>query len=320
MTRTIGGAPAPVNTVGLAHAGVCAYSVGMTDHDESGVYELAQWQAIERWRVAPPDWGTRAMRTPSRIASFAAEKIVPAGVLRAVLRGVDHAAGWSAVRRDVLKAAGVDGLDALHRAPLEQCDRLAQSVETRAMVLGASGGALFGLAGAPGIAADIPTLLALALRTIHRTAYCYGEDWRTPERRGLAIGVFALASANTLDEKQTAWSAWCESGDLFAEAWRDGVERVAERHLAKGAAQFSIKSMADRIGFNIARRSVFGLGLVPVIGAVVGGAVNAGYLQDIAAVAQRALQYRWIVANRPALLSAPARRSRRSSRAVTSAS
>src|SRR3546814_1921231 len=78
------------------------------------------------------------------------------------------------------------------------------------MALGVSGGALFGLAGAPGMAADIPTLLALALRTIHRTAYCYGEDWRAPERRGLAIGVFALASANTLEEKQAGWEARSE--------------------------------------------------------------------------------------------------------------
>ncbi|NGY04772.1 EcsC family protein [Solimonas terrae] len=304
MARTIGAAISAVNIVAcLVRGAVCAYSVGMTKHGKPLAYDLAQWQAIERWRQAQPDWGTRTMRTPSRIAAFAAQKIVPAGVLRGVLRGVDHAAGWTAVRQDVLKAAGVEQLDDLRRAPLEECDRLAQRVEVRAMALGIGGGALFGLAGAPGIAADIPTLLALALRTIHRTAYCYGEDWRAPERRGLAIGVFALASANTLEEKQTAWAAWCESGDLFAEAWRDGVERVAERHLAKGAAQFSIKSLADRIGFNIARRSVFGLGLVPVIGAVIGGAVNAGYLQDIAAVAQRALQYRCLSARYPALLA-----------------
>src|SRR3546814_7876420 len=56
------------------------------------------------------------LRTPTRIASFAAQKIVPTGVLRGVLRGVDHAAGWTAVRRDVLKAADVDELDELRTA------------------------------------------------------------------------------------------------------------------------------------------------------------------------------------------------------------
>jgi hypothetical protein len=264
-------------------------------------YEQAQWQAIEQWRQAPPDWGTRAMRMPTRVASFAAQKLVPAGALRTALRGVDRAAGWTALHRDVLKAAGVDDLAALRDLPLEECDRLAQRVELRAMALGVAGGAAFGFAGAVGIAADIPSLLALALRTIHRTAYCYGEDWRGPERKGLAIGVFALASANTLEEKQAAWDAWSRGGELFVEAWRDGVERVAERHLAKGAAQLSLKTVTDRIGLNLARRSLFGLGLMPVVGAVIGGAINAGYLQDIAAVAQRALQYRWLSARHPGL-------------------
>ncbi|NKF21965.1 EcsC family protein [Solimonas marina] len=264
-------------------------------------YEQSQLQAIEQWRDAPPDWGTRAMRTPTRIASFAAQKLVPARVLRATMRGVDRAAGWSAVHRDVLKAAGVADLAQLRERPLEDCDRLAQRIELRSMALGGTGGAVFGFAGALGIAADVPTLIALALRTIHRTAYCYGEDWRVPERKGLAIGVFALASANTLEEKQTAWQAWAEGGDLFVEAWRDGIERVAERHLAKGAAQLSLKSLADRIGVNLAKRSLFGLGLMPVIGAVIGSAINAGYMQDIAEISQRALQYRWLQARYPDL-------------------
>src|SRR3546814_2218993 len=87
------------------------------------------------------------LRTPTRIASFAAQKIVPTGVLRGVLRGVDHAAGWTAVRRDVLKAADVDELDELRTASLEKSDLLAQRVELRAMALGVSGGALFGQLG-----------------------------------------------------------------------------------------------------------------------------------------------------------------------------
>ncbi len=269
-------------------------------------YEMRQWRAIAQWRAAPMDWGTRSMRAPSRLAALAAQKLVPAWVLRATLTGVDHAAGWTAVRRDVLQAAGVETIAALRDVPLGICDGLAQRVQLRAMALGASGGALFGLGGALGVAADIPTLLGLALRTIHRTAYCYGEDWRTPDNKALTIGVFALASANTLEEKRLAWTAWTSANDLFAEAWRDGVERAAERHLAKGAAFFSIGSLANRIGFNLARRSMFGAGMLPLIGAVIGGAVNAGYIQDVAEVARRALQYRWLTAHYPALREAVA--------------
>lgn len=288
----------------------------MSGHRRPDEYELAQWQAIARWREAPPDWGTQAMRGPSRVAAFAAQKLVPPAALRAVLRGVDHAAGWSALHRDVLKAAGVAELADLRKARLEDCDRLAQRVERRAMVLAGSGGALFGVGGALGIVADIPTLLALALRTIHRTAYCYGEDWREPSRKGLSIGVFALASANTAEEKTQAWQALTEADDLFEAAWRDGVERVAERHLAKSAAQFSIKTLADRIGLNLARRSAFGVGLLPVIGAAIGAAVNAGYVHDVARVARHAMQYRWLSERHPELAAGPRPPARRRPRAA----
>ena len=262
-------------------------------------YELQRWRAIERWRVQPPDWGTQAMAGPSRIAALAAQRLVPESALRAALRGVDHAAGWSAARQDVLRAAGVDSLEALAQLSLEDCDRLARRVELRAMALGGTGGALFGIAGAPGMAADVPTLLTLALRTIHRTAFCYGEDWRDDQQRRLAIGVFALASANSTEEKRQAWSALHDADDFFDAAWRDGVERVAERQIAKEAAQFSMKTLAQRIGINLGRRKV--LGVLPLIGAAIGGAVNAGYVHDIASVARYALQHRWLLARHPGL-------------------
>mgnify|MGYP001592188953 CR=1 FL=1 len=271
----------------------------MSAHKKPDAYELAQWRAIERWRLKSPDWGTQVMAGPSRIAAFAAQKLVPESALRAALRGVDHAAGWSAARDDVLQAAGVDSLDARARLALEDCDRLARRVERRAMMLGGTSGAVFGIAGAPGMAADVPTLLGLALRTIHRTAFCYGEDWRQPEQRSLAIGVFALASANSREEKLQAWQALSDDLDTFDAAWRDGVERVAERQIAKEAAQFSIKSLAQRVGLNLGRRKV--LGVIPLIGAAIGGAVNAGYVHDIAAVAQHVLQHRWLLTRYPQL-------------------
>ncbi len=273
----------------------------MSKRRKPDAYEQAQWDTIERWRGASPDWGTQVLSGPSRVAAYAAQHLVPVAALRAVLHGLDHAAGWSAAQRDVLKAAGVDDLAALRTAPLDECDRLARRVEWRGMALGGSAGALFGFAGAPGMAADIPTLLGVALRTIHRTAYCYGEDWRAQERKGLAIGVFALASANSLEEKRDAWFALTHASDLLEAAWRDGIERVAERQIAKEAAQFSLKTLANRIGFNLGRRSASGLGLVPVIGAAIGGAVNAGYVHDIAKVARYVMQHRWLLARYPGL-------------------
>lgn len=279
------------------------YSDGMSRSKTHQAYELTQWRALHRWRAAKPDWGTRVMAPPSRIAAYAAQHLVPVAALRATLRGMDHAAAWSSAQRDVLRAAGVDQFSALQKLPLAECDRLARRVEWRAMALGGASGTVFGIAGAAGMVVDVPTLLGLALRTIHRSAFCYGEDWRADSGRSLAIGVFALASANSVDEKQAAWDALEIGGELFEAAWRDGVERVAERELAKEAAQFSLKTLAQRIGVNLGRRKAFGV--MPVLGAALGGAVNAGYLREVAQVARYVLQYRWLLTHRPDL-AAPA--------------
>jgi hypothetical protein len=260
-------------------------------------YAWARRAEIERWLAAPPDWGTRVMSGPGQIAAKAAQRLVPVDVLRASLRTLDRTAGRFSHPRDVLEWAGVERLAQIADFELQRCDELARRVERRAMMLGGGGGAVFGIGGAAGMVADVPTLLTLALRTIHRNAYCYGEDWQ--REGGLSIGVFALASANSFEEKQQAWEALRRGKELLDSAWRDGVERVAERELAKDAAQFSLKTLSGRIGLHMGARKT--AGVVPLIGAVIGGVVNAGYIRDIARVARYVLQDRWMRRRLPQL-------------------
>ena len=75
----------------------------MKKHHKLSDYEAARWHEIERWRAAPPDWGTQVLAGPSRIAALAAQKLVPESALRAAMRGVDQAAGWSSAQADVLR-------------------------------------------------------------------------------------------------------------------------------------------------------------------------------------------------------------------------
>ncbi|SFF22528.1 EcsC protein family protein [Fontimonas thermophila] len=258
--------------------------------DAPDAYARARRADIQRWLEAPPDWGTRLLAKPSHVAARLTQQLVPVGVLRASLQALDGVAGRIAGGRDILRWAGVDTLEALAQRSLREADALARRVERRAILLAGGSGAALGIGGAAGMVADIPTLLTLALRTIHRTAYCYGEDWGQPGAQGLSIGVFALASANSYEEKRAAWAALHEGRPLLDAAWRDGVERIAERELAKDAAQFSLNTLASRIGAHLGTRKSGGA--LPVIGAVVGGAVNAGYIHDIAQAAQYTLAAR----------------------------
>lgn len=262
-------------------------------------YEQKVLRDLRAWQAETPGWGTRLLAKPGGTVAKAVEVLVPTGALRAALAGADRLGRRLSDERSILQRAGVTSLAELRQQPLEACDALSRSVTRRALALGGATGALFGIAGAAGLVADVPTLLTLAMRTIHRIGYCYGEQLDPDHERQLAIGIFALVSANSADEKRTALGALRGGGALLDAAWRDGVERVAERELAKDATVLSLQTLARSMGINLGKRKV--AGTVPVLGAAVGGAVNAWYLSDVARTARHVFQERWLREKHPHL-------------------
>lgn len=258
----------------------------MTPYEHKALKELRAWQA------EPPGWGTRLLAKPGGKVADVVQVLVPTGALRAALAGADRLGRKLSDERSILQRAGVAGLAELRDGPLEACDKLARTVGRRAQALGGAAGAVFGIAGAAGLIADVPTLLTLALRTIHRIGFCYGEAPDPTHERRLGIAIFALVSANSADEKLAALHALHDGGALLDAAWRDGVERVAERELAKDATVYSLQNLARAIGLNLGQRKI--AGSVPVLGAAVGGAVNAWYLSDVAQTARYVFQERWL--------------------------
>ena len=251
----------------------------MSPLDEYEHHQLAQ---IRQWRAAAPGLATRTIGKASGPLATVAEKALPSMALRLTLDGV-HAAA--------VRLAGVDEVEALRKLPLETCDRLAEQVGRRATLMAGGSGAVFGIAGGFGLVADLPTLLTLTFRTIHRTGLCYGEDLGPPERRRLPVAVFALAAANNMEEKTEALRA-IDSLEQDAVAWEEGMSRAAQRELAKDGVVISInnlgKSLARNLGWRKAGESL------PVIGAFVGGSVNAWYLSDLAKAARYTFQLRWL--------------------------
>lgn len=236
------------------------------------------------------------------------QAMVPEEALRAALDGVNRVAERLADQGSLLKRAGVGDVSDLCLGDLETCDELMKGERRRAMALAGVGGAAFGVAGTAGMVADVPALIALALRTIHRVGLCYGEDMRSPAHRKLAVGIFALASANSAEEKRTAVAALAhfQTESLDQAAWRDGVERAAEREIAKEAAVFSLHNLARKLGINLGQRKA--AGVVPILGALIGGSVNAWYLHDIAQVSRYVFQERWMsrrYPNSPSLCGQP---------------
>lgn len=259
-------------------------------------YEQQQLKRLRKWQQQKPDWGTRLLSKPTGVAGKMVQTLVPVSAIQAALNGLNNVALKLSKEQSLLKAANVSSLAQLREQSLEACDRLALREQRRMMAAAGVGGAVFGVFGMAGLAADVPTLLTIVMRIIHRTGLCYGER----ADRALIIGIFALASANSADEKKTALAALeTELDGMDHAAARDGLERAAERELAKEAAVFSLQTLAQRIGVNLGKRKV--AGGIPVLGAAVGSVVNAWYVRDVAQTAQRVFQERWLRHHHPHL-------------------
>jgi hypothetical protein len=255
-------------------------------------YEQKVLKQLRAWQAEAPGWGTRLLAKPGSKVAEVVQVLVPTGALRAALEGADRLGRKLSDERSILQRAGVPDLEAVRELPLEQLDKLARGVTRRALALGGATGAVFGVAGAAGLVADVPTLLTLAMRTIHRVGLCYGERPAADDERRLALGIFALVSANSLAEKQLAAAALRAGSPMLDAAWRDGVERVTEREIAKEATVYSLQNLARAIGVNLGKRKI--AGSVPVLGIAVGAAVNAWYLSDVATAARHTFQERWL--------------------------
>jgi hypothetical protein len=266
-------------------------------------YERARLEEIRRWRAQAPGFATRSFGKLAEPAVAAVEKLVPSAVLEVALEAALAAGARLADRRSILRRAGVAELADLRAGPLAQCDRLAQQVGRRAALLCGGSGAVFGLVGTVGLIADVPTLLALSFRTIVRTGLCYGEELASESQR-LVVAVFALAAANSKQEKQQALGAIDAQAAPDQASWRSGLERVAERELAKDAAAVSL----SRLGAQLARKLGWRKAgeTLPGVGALVGGAVNAWYVHELARAARHSFALRWLQAKYPHQVLVPA--------------
>lgn len=183
----------------------------------------------------------------------------------------------------VAHAADLSNLADLAQLPLAASYALAQQLGRRSTVLAGAGGAVLGIAGAAGLVADAPALLVTALATIRRTGQAYGED----PSATLCAAIFALASVDTAEEKQAAWQLALQvsAGKGAKElALREGLERSAERELGKAAFSGMLQKLSGALIRRLGSRKA--AALLPVIGAVAGGLVNASFMRDLLEAAQ----------------------------------
>jgi len=248
--------------------------------------------AMKAWRDTPAKADVRGLPAVNVPALATLRKALPADSASRLLAASYTAALKLSQPASLLRQANATSLDELAHRPLQDAHALAQRVARQSGWLAGGTGAAFGIAGVVGMAADAPALLLLALRALIRIGYCYGET-ASP---ALVAALFALASADSEDEKRMAWQAALtaptQGFDLASEtalenaALRDGLERAAEREFAKQALSASLQKLARTLAQRLGVKKA--AGALPVLGALVSGAVNIRFMVLLTEAAQMA--------------------------------
>ncbi len=259
-------------------------------------YEASQVQAIQDWKNDEPRAMAKLLLVSLTPLTWLLNKIVPEAAVRGALDFSSAMAEWMTDTRDIVRDGCVEKLGDLKRKDLKLSDDLADEVHNWAIGIAVAEGAGTGVFGFSGVAVDIPTIITLALRTIHKVGVCYGFECKDELDQKFVLGVLAASSANCVKEREAALLALKIVEVTIAKVtWKKMAQKAAEDRLSKEASILVIKNLAKELGVNLTKRKA--LASIPVIGAAVGGSVNGWFIKEVGWAARRAFQERWLLEN-----------------------
>ena len=217
-----------------------------------------------------------------------------------MLNGANATAEFLADEKDIIRDGKVTKIEDLRNNSLELSDELANEVHNWAIALAIAEGGATGMWGAAGIVADIPAILTLALRTIHKIGLCYGYKANTVEDKEFVLSVMSLAGSNSMKEKnQVLLQLKMLEATLRKNAlWvieRKAAKQMADKTVGNELIIKMIRDVCKQLGINFSKRKA--MQVIPIVGAGVGAAMNGSFIRDIGYAARRQFQERWLVDN-----------------------
>ena len=259
-------------------------------------YEHQQLVAIEEWKKKEPSVVTQSLSKILSPIAWGVNRIIPQKAIEGALTASNGLAEWITDEDDILRDAKVRSISELQTKNLRLSDQLANEVHNWALaLLGAEGGAT-GWMGLPGMAVDIPMVVTLALRTIHKIGLCYGFKAQTEQDKLFVYTIMSAAGANTLKEKTASLLVLKQLNVIIMkQTWKKMAEKAAANKVSQEALITAIRQLAARLGINLTKRKA--LQAIPIVGAGVGAAMNVSFINDISWAARRCFQELWLKEN-----------------------
>ncbi len=239
-------------------------------------YERLQLEAIASWKGEELGWASRTMDWVRRPLGRLGEHLIPESTLRKALDSLEAALDTDRQVPEFLKEAGVTRVEDLQRAPLQECDRLALRGGVRAERMALGLGAAAGVGGLPTELAGIPLFLTAALRSIHRTALCYGYCIAAQAGRHYLLGVLELACVNEPARRQSI---------------RRRLARMDQGQVGNAEPPIGLDAVEEGVASDLA------LEAVPIVGDPVAIILDYTMMKRVDRTARMVFQERWLKDN-----------------------
>ena len=227
----------------------------------------------QAFRTSKPSLIGRGFEKITNPVGGAVAGLVPNSLVRGVLQGMDRAIGTPQLIK-----FDHDLTD------LKACHDAAERVAIAARAISGTTGAASGIGGILTMGLDIPATIALALRCIRDTGRAYGYDGKGARERLFRLQVLELASLNDRDQKAeriAVLEAGIAADGSLTEISTDDIEPIIEQAVERVSRALAIALFRRRVG-----------AVVPLVGSVIGGAVNVSFQGDVGEAARFAFQER----------------------------
>ncbi len=259
-------------------------------------YELIQWSNIIAWENQKPSVISNVTGVVFKPVTWLVQTIIPSKAIEATIKSCNWMAEIMTDKSDILRDGKVSEISELRTKDLRLSDKMANEVHNWAISLGVLEGGGTGATGLPGMLVDIPALITLSYRLIHKIGLCYGFECVTESDKQFYNAIMATAGASNPKEKCIALLTLRQIQVMIAKnTWKKMTEVAVKNKIGKEAAVIGIRNLAKSLGHNLTKKKA--LQSIPILGAGVGAAMNASFLSDVGWAARRTFQRRWLEEN-----------------------
>lgn len=225
---------------------------------------------------------------------------------------LSDAANWTLDVQDTIEAyrnsaendgANIKKLEDIADLPIETIDKQVKLFKSKYVALTSAQGVTTGMVGWAGIPADVVGLITANLRAIGEYATYYGFDMSAKSEQVFAMSLLGIATSHSAKERQAALddtfdivqSSVVESdllkGDSLKSEGKE-AETLALNQINEEVMSRLLRQTATKVATNLVKTKA--AQIIPALGAVVAGGVNASYTSSVCEAAYQCYRQRFL--------------------------